>query len=188
MSRLYMIRHGKPASTWGDRGDADPGLDESGHAEARAARDRLMSLPQPPMLVVSSPLRRCRETAQPLAEALGVTLEIDPAVGEIPTPAALSHDARPDWLKRAFAGRWDEIIGDLDYDAWRHAVGQALMTRADTAVFSHYVAINAAVSCVTGEPAVLSFRPDHCSITTFDLIDGRLALAGQGRQAETQVL
>ena len=52
-----------------------------------------------PTRVVSSPLRRCRETAQPLADALGVEVEVDPLVGEIPTPKALSHAERGPWLR-----------------------------------------------------------------------------------------
>src|SRR5690606_37968572 len=100
MSRLYLIRHGKPASAWGE-GDADPGLDAAGTVQAQAARDALMALPdnERPLRVVSSPLRRCRETAEPLAVALGVEVEIDPAVGEVPTPKALSELERPAWLR-----------------------------------------------------------------------------------------
>src|SRR3954454_22896418 len=110
MTRLYMIRHGKPAAVWGGEDD-DPGLDETGQAQARAARDWLMALPpaERPSKVVSSPLRRCRETAEPTAAALGVTMEIDARVGEIPTPAALSLAERGPWLRTAFAGTWAEI-------------------------------------------------------------------------------
>ena len=70
MSRLYLIRHGKPAAVWGEA-DEDPGLDAAGRAQAEAARDYLMSLPQAerPSRVFSSPLRRCRETAAPTAAA-----------------------------------------------------------------------------------------------------------------------
>ena len=71
MARLYIIRHGKPASTWGGADD-DPGLDETGRAQAEAARDWLLALPpgHRPKRVASSPLRRCRETAEPTAAAL----------------------------------------------------------------------------------------------------------------------
>ena len=70
MQTLFLIRHGKPAAVWGEADD-DPGLDDAGRAQAEAARDHLLSLPedQRPSRVVSSPLRRCRETAAPTAEA-----------------------------------------------------------------------------------------------------------------------
>ena len=188
MSRIYMIRHGKPAATWGQASDGDPGLDETGKAQAEAARDALLALPEPPKLVVSSPLRRCRETAAPTAMALGVEAIIDARFGEVPTPVALAPGERPDWLRRAFAGRWSEIRGDLDYEAWRRAVAEALLEYPGAAVFSHYVAINAAVSVVTEREEVLCFRPDHVSITVFELDAGELRLAEHGREAETQVL
>ena len=103
MARLYLIRHGKPSATWGGDDD-DPGLDETGQAQARAARDWLMALPadERPTKVVSSPLRRCRETAQPTADALGVKIEIDERVGEIPTPAGIAIADRGAWLREAF--------------------------------------------------------------------------------------
>jgi len=190
MTRLYMIRHGKPSSVWGQHPDPDPGLDGEGQAQAKSAARILMALPEPmrPGRVFSSPLRRCRETAQPYADLLGVPVEIDPRFGEIPTPAALSDEARGPWLRAAFQGRWADIEGDLDYDGWRKAVGAALAERAGCAVFSHFVAINAAVSCVTGEERVLAFRPDHASISTFDMEGGRLVLLERGPEAATQVL
>lgn len=183
-----MIRHGKPAATWGQRPDGDPGLDETGKDQALAVRDALLALPRPPRLVVSSPLRRCRETARPLAEASGLELMIDSRFGEVPTPTALAPEERPNWLRRAFAGRWSEIEGDLDYDAWRRAVADALLNYPDAAVFSHYVAINGAVSTVSGRDEVLCFQPDHTSITIFEIDGGVLRLAEHGGQAETQVL
>lgn len=189
MPRLYMIRHGRPASNWGGADD-DPGLDEAGQAQAAAARDWLLARPpgERPRLVVSSPLRRCRETAQPTAEALGVAAEIDPAVGEIPTPRALSAAERPAWLRAAFEGTWAGIKGDLDYDAWRGDIVRSLLARGDTAVFSHYVAINGVVSKLLGEARVLAFRPDHCSITILETDGQALRLIEKGAEAQTGVL
>ena len=189
MARLYMIRHGKPAAVWGGDDD-DPGLDETGQAQARAARDWLMALPpaERPTKVVSSPLRRCRETAEPTAQALGVSVEIDARVGEIPTPAALSLEERGPWLRKSFAGTWAQIQGDLDYDAWRREIAGSLVARGGTAVFSHYVATNAVVSELLGDPNVLAFRPDHTSITVLDTDGERLSLVTMGREAPTGVL
>jgi broad specificity phosphatase PhoE len=189
MSRLYLIRHGKPATVWG-AGDDDPGLDESGKAQAQATRDYLMALPEAdrPKRVVSSPLRRCRETALPTAEALGVEVEIDAMVGEIPTPAALSAEQRPAWLRGVFQGSWKDVAGDLDYDGWRRNIVASLHARGDTAVFSHYVAINAVLSHLEGDERVLVFRPDHTSITTLETDGGTLTLVEKGREASTGVL
>jgi broad specificity phosphatase PhoE len=189
MARLYLIRHGKPAAVWGGDDD-DPGLDETGQAQALAARDWLLALPaaERPTRVVSSPLRRCRETAEPTAQALGVPLEIDERVGEIPTPKALPSAERGPWLRKSFAGTWAEIEGDLDYDAWRHAITASLAGRGNTAVFSHYVATNAVVSQLTGDPRVVVFRPDHTSITVLETDGTDLALVAKGREATTGVL
>jgi broad specificity phosphatase PhoE len=189
MARLYLIRHGRPASTWGGT-DADPGLDETGQAQARAARDWLMALPpgERPKRVVSSPLRRCRETAQPTAQALGVEIEIDPVVGEIPTPQALAEAERGPWLRRAFEGVWAGIEGDLDYETWRREIVESLRARRDTAVFSHFVAINAVVSKLADDERVVAFRPDHTSITVLETDGDSLTLVSRGGEAQTGVL
>ena len=189
MSRVYLIRHAKPSATWGGDDD-DPGLDAQGQAQAQAAAETLLALPadQCPTRVVSSPLRRCRETAQIFADAIGVVVEIDPAVGEIPTPSALSAEERGPWLRKAFTGRWAEIEGDLDYDAWRDTVLSAVASRENAAVFSHFVAINAALTRLADEPQVITLRPDHASISVFDLENGVLTLVERGPEAATGVL
>lgn len=189
MARLYLIRHGKPAAVWGGDDD-DPGLDETGQAQARAVRDWLMALPAQdrPTKVVSSPLRRCRETAEPTAQALGVEVEIDPRVGEIPTPAALAADDRGPWLRKSFAGTWAAIEGDLDYDAWRREIAASLVGRGNTAVFSHFVATNAVVSELLDDPRVVVFRPDHTSVTVLESDGQALSLVEMGREATTGVL
>ena len=189
MQTLFLIRHGKPAAVWGEADD-DPGLDDAGRAQAEAARDHLLSLPegQRPSRVVSSPLRRCRETAAPTAEALGVEIEIDPGVGEIPTPSALTAEARPAWLREAFQGRWADIQGDLDYEQWRRRAAGSLLARGGAAVFSHYVAINAVMSLLAEDDRVLVFRPDHASITTLQTDGQTLSLVTPGREASTGVL
>jgi len=189
MARTYMIRHGKPSATWGDQDD-DPGLDETGQAQARAAAAIPPALPEPARAtrVVRPPPAPPRETAQPFAEAIGAELIIDPRVGEIPTPKAVAHADRGVWLREAFAGRWSDIRGDLDYDAWRHSVAAAVAGYPGAAVFSHFVAINAAVTAAAGGDLVMGFRPDHCSMQVFEPADGRLILIAKGREASTQVL
>jgi broad specificity phosphatase PhoE len=189
MSRVYLIRHARPSATWGGDDD-DPGLDAVGQGQAEAAANALLALPDAvrPTRVVSSPLRRCRETAAPFAAAIGAEVEIDPGVGEIPSPAALAQAERGPWLRQAFTGRWADIKGDIDYEAWRAKVVAAAAARPDTAVFSHFVAINALVTALAGEARVIAFRPDHCSISMFELKGGALTLVERGPEAATQVL
>jgi len=189
MPRLYLIRHGRPAAAWGGPED-DPGLDLEGRAQAQAACDQLMVLPQDlrPVRVISSPLRRCLETAGPTAEALGASIEVEPRVGEIPMPAGLSQDERPGWLRQAFRGAWRDIPGDLDYERWRGGVADALVGLGGAAVFTHFVAINAVVSLLEVDARVLSFRPDHASVTVLETDGVRLTLVAKGAEAQTQVL
>lgn len=191
MPYVHMIRHGKPRSGWGDAGaEPDPGLDEEGWAQARSAADSLLALPPGvrPTGVATSPLQRCRDTAQPLAQRLGLTPVVEPAVAEIPTPKALAASERPDWLKAAFAGHWTDIPGDLDYGRWAQEVAAAAARHPGVAIFSHFVAINAAVSVACNDPRVRQFEPGHASITTFEIVEGRLVLVGTGQTAQTSIL
>ena len=77
MTRLLLVRHAAPAGTWGE--DDDPGLTELGHRQAA----ELVADPGErwPGALLSSPLRRARETAAPLARRLGATVRVEPRVG-----------------------------------------------------------------------------------------------------------
>jgi broad specificity phosphatase PhoE len=189
MSRVFIIRHARPSAAWGGA-DEDPGLDEMGRRQAVGAARVLAGLPpnERPLAVASSPLRRCLETAGPLAEALGVTIEKVAEVGEIPTPAKLASAQRGEWLRRSLVGDWDQIEGDLDYERWRRGVAAAVMARARYAIFSHFVAINAVVSLIATARRVVVFRPDHVSITVLDTRPTGLELVERGREAATSVL
>jgi broad specificity phosphatase PhoE len=189
MTRLYLIRHGRPAAAWGG-GDDDPGLDPEGRRQAIEAARVLGALPsgERPTTVASSPLRRCRETAAPFAEALGVELEIVADVGEIPTPASLNSSDRGPWLRQSLAGRWTDIRGDIDYELWRRRVFEAVKVRPGAAIFSHFVALNAVLSLLDGDDSVISFRPDHVSMTVLETTGEGLRLVARGREAATSVL
>ena len=89
---------------------------------------------------------------------------------------------------RPSAALWGQIEGDLDYDVWRRGVAETVRGYPGTAVFSHYVAINAAVSTALDDDRVMGFRPDHCSIQTFEASADGLVLIEKGREAATSVL
>lgn len=185
MARIRLIRHGEAATSWGG-GDPDPRLSDAGRLQARATADRLRL--DPPTRLYTSPLRRCRETAAALAGPLGVEPLVAPEVAEVPTPPGLAEADRTGWLRAAFAGTWAQVEGG-DYAAWRDGVAAFVAGLDDgAAVFTHFVAINAAVSAATGEDRVVVFRPGNASITELEAGDGRLRVVKLGAEAETQVL
>ena len=183
MTRLYLVRHGQPLARYDQ--DHDPGLDDVGRAHAEAAAADLA--PLGPLPVVTSPLRRTRETAAPFERQWAVAAEIEPAVGEIKSPTDDLAE-RSAWLGAILRGerRWGEL--DTERRRWRDGVVAALLSlEADTVVTTHYIAINAAVGVATGDDRVINFRPDNCSCTVLES-DGRsLTLVELGRERETAV-
>jgi broad specificity phosphatase PhoE len=85
------------------------------------------------------------------------------------------------------AGRWAAQAPELQ--AWRRRVVEALgAIREPSVVVSHYIAINVAVGGATGDDRVVSFAPDHCSVTLVEVEDGALRLIERGAEAATRVL
>jgi len=187
MPLIYMIRHGEAASGWD--ADMDPGLSDRGRAQSEAVARDIEARALTKLPLVSSPLRRCRETSEPLARIWSSGPTVDERVGEIPSP---THDlkARGEWLRAFMAGSWNgvEPQGGVDFLAWRRDVGEALTAlKEDTVVFSHFVAINVAAGLATGDERVILFKPDNCSVTIFETRGSSLALVEKGREAETKV-
>src|SRR5262245_49540621 len=80
MASLYLVRHGNASSTW-EPGDFDPGLSELGRAQAEARAEQLAD--KGPLALLSSPLRRARDTAAALERRWKTVATIDPRIGEI---------------------------------------------------------------------------------------------------------
>jgi len=100
---IYLVRHGQtPLNESGVlRGWLDPSLDEVGEQQARRLGATLG--PRNPVLVVSSPLRRARETAQPVADRAGLEVGIDQCL--------IDRDYGP-WAgmsKESVVARWGSI-------------------------------------------------------------------------------
>lgn len=181
MARIYMVRHGKAASGWGD--DLDPGLDELGQSQAEAVAEKLA--PLGPMTVLTSPLKRTQETAAPLAALWGTSPAIADAVAEIPSPTK-SLAERKAWLMGAMSGSFDDL--DQDYRDWRDGVVAFVRNLTeDTVIFSHFIAINVLVNAVEGSDRVVTFAPDNCSVSIFDVDGTRLSLIEKGHEATTEV-
>ena len=70
MATVHLVRHGRATGGWD--ADPDPGLDDVGPRPGRGLADRLGAARRATPHLVTSPLRRCRETAAPLAARWGV--------------------------------------------------------------------------------------------------------------------
>ena len=122
-----------------------------------------------------------------LASRWNVTPVIDAAVAEIPSPAGVPMGERVAWLRQAMAGEWAAL--GSDYTDYRDAVAAWIGARSeDTVVFSHFVAINAAIGAATGDDRLVIASLDNCSVTTFD-VDGAggLRVVEVGTQADTLI-
>ncbi len=176
-----MVRHGHAAAGFGDA--LDPGLDALGQEQARVTAKRLAE--RGPLAIVSSPLKRARETAAPLAELWKCEPVIDEAIAEIPS-GSQTLEERAQWLRGFMGGSWRDA--SMELAAWRERALAALAALSeDTVMFSHFIAINVAVGAAVGEDKVVVFSPDNCSVTVLENKGGRLALIEQGHEAVTKV-
>jgi broad specificity phosphatase PhoE len=183
MARLYLVRHGKAGSTWDDR-DPDPGLNEVGREQAEARAAALAG--QGPLPLVTSPLRRTRETAAPLERLWNVRAEADARIGEITAPADVSIH-RVEWLKGILQRRWPEF--DEPLHRWRKQVLEAILEiNRDTVLVSHFVAINVAVGYALGDDRVTCFRPENCSCTVLDLERDTLQVVELGAEGAGRIV
>lgn len=180
MPILYVVRHAEAAAGWTE--DRDPGLSLRGREQAREMAEALQPLGSRP--IVSSPLRRARETAAELEARWGMAADIEPTVGELPTPDGVGLAERGGWLRGLLDERWSNVDGDTL--TWRRRLLETVETfRSDTLVVSHYVAINALVGAATDDDRVVCFRPGHCTVTVLEHDDAGLRLLEAGASAHS---
>lgn len=171
---LLLIRHALPVRLVTEDGSAaDPELEPLGNRQAERLRDWLRN--DLIHAVYSSPLLRARETAAPLATALGYDVVIEPDIAEwdrdmsayitMEELKATNHDT---W--RAMAeGRladvgidigafWARVTAAVDGIAGRHP-GERV------AVVCHGGVINAYTAAVLGLDEPLFFEPGYTSIS-----------------------
>ena len=191
MPRLYLIRHAKPAGTWSEA--ADPGLDTTGRAQAEATAAKLAAQLSQLLPIYTSPLLRCRETAEPLERLWQRRAALMPAVAEIPAPPT-GAEPRHVWLQQAMAGTWTQLQqrsqpGWPDYAAWRDTLLQQITSLTeDCVIFSHFIAINVVAGAALRDDAVVCCRPDHASVSVIETANGAVQSVQLGQQAETLVL
>lgn len=184
MSRVYLVRHGRAAAGWDD--DADPGLDDVGRTQAETTARRLATLE--PTLLVSSPLRRCRETAGYLSTIWNdAPVTVEPRVSEIPSPDGVPLGRRVPWLREAMAGCWRDL-GERYTDFRDDVVTYVSSRPVDTVIFSHFIAINAVIGACLDDDRLVIDSLDNASVTVVEALPGgSLRLVERGAQANTLI-
>ncbi|WP_131766874.1 histidine phosphatase family protein [Candidatus Protofrankia californiensis] len=112
MTTVLLVRHGLTAVTGSILLGWTPGvgLDDRGRAQAQALAQRLASIPL--TVIVSSPLQRCRETAEAIASHQGERVDDAEQVGRIPGVVPVSAAEGRD------AVAIDDRLGECHYGDW----------------------------------------------------------------------
>ena len=167
--QLLVIRHALPLRSEPGQG-SDPDLSEDGIEQAKRLPDALARFPI--ARLVSSPQRRALQTAQPVADALGLSIDVDERLAEY--DYGLSHytpieEASQEDIQRLLAGH---LPGDVDEEAFKARVKAGiddLVAAADhedtVALFSHGGVINALVHQLMKTERLLCVQVDYAGIT-----------------------
>ena len=170
--QVLLIRHALPLRSEHGEG-SDPDLSDAGLAQVARLPEALGRFPI--SRVVSSPQRRAIQTAEPVAAARQLPVEIDDRFAEydrdlpLYIPVEQIRDENPQEWARMAQGHLPSAV---DEDAFRARVGAAvddLVAAADpedtVAVFSHGGVINVLLHEILGTTRVLSFPIDYASLT-----------------------
>jgi 2,3-bisphosphoglycerate-dependent phosphoglycerate mutase len=171
---LIFVRHGLPVTIVGAQGAANPPLSETGLDQA--ARVARWLAEEPIRAIYSSPMQRARQTAAPLAAALGLDVGVRDGLAEIDQ---FSSDYIPlEELRATNYELWrqkmkDSQFGERDPKEFRLTVVQTVeQIIAENpgglvAVVCHGGVVNAWASHILGMEEVLFFQPTYTSINRF---------------------
>jgi len=164
-----LVRHALPLRSEAGQG-SDPDLSPEGVEQARRLPDALKRFPI--TRLVSSPQRRALQTGQPVADALGLPIEVDERLAEY--DYGLSHytpieQASEEDIKRLMSG---QLPGDVDQDAFiarvRAGIDDVVAAAGHdetVAVFSHGGVVNAIVHTVMKTERLLCVQVDYAGVT-----------------------
>jgi len=170
---LILIRHGLPRHVENrDGAPADPPLSEIGQRQA----DRMATWLQHEAIdhLYSSPMARAYETAQPLARAQGLDIEVRDGVAEYDQQADTYVPVEK--LKEIDYERWLRLMKgevEVDFGAFAETVIATLESVVEghpgrkVAVTCHGGVINVWTAHVIGFAPRLFFNPDYTSINRF---------------------
>ena len=195
MAIIYLVRHGRVSETPEDAND--PELAAIGRDQARQLAADLDARLESPLPILTSPMRRCRETSAPLAELWRMPVQLESRVIEVPSPSH-SVTGRRAWLNQLFESTWGEAearahpgqdgFGPI-LRAWREGVCEAILSiERDSVICSHFVPLNVVVGAALAQDRVICFRPDNASLTVVDNSEGRIRLIELGREMVTRVV
>lgn len=112
MARFFLIRHGLNDETGQILSARKPGLHLNATGREQAQRVAMHLAREPIRAIYSSPMERTQETAQPLAEKLGLEVQIDEGLNEF-------HFG--DWTGCAFDAV-DQIEERQRFNHWRGGI------------------------------------------------------------------
>jgi probable phosphoglycerate mutase len=171
--QLLLVRHALPLRSEHGEG-SDPHLSDTGVEQAARLPEALARFPISRLL--SSPQRRAIQTAEPVAAARDLTVEIDDRFAEydrdLPMyiPVEQIRAENPEEWARLAQGHLPSAV---DEDAFRARVRAAVDDAVaaagpeDTvAAFSHGGVINVLLHEILGTGRLLSFPIDYASVTS----------------------
>lgn len=173
---LIIVRHGRPIrhEVAGEHETADPPLSELGHQQAKRAAEYLKH--EGIDHIAASTMRRAHETAMPLADLLGLEIElIDDLVesdhkSKAYVPAEEMDPDDPVVAKILEGDVRDNIFSD-GFDAFEERVLRGFdhvieSNRSKTVVtFCHSMTTSVFLRSILQYPDPLSIIVDYCSIT-----------------------
>jgi probable phosphoglycerate mutase len=184
---LLLIRHAEPVRIAPGSGStpADPQLTDRGRVQA----DRLAAWLGSERVdaVLSSPLRRARETAEPVGRAVGLDVEVVDELTEYDAqsdfyiPVEELRETRDHNWTAMIEGRWDELGGEPP-DQFRARIVpsvDAIIERfpgGRVAAVCHGGVINVYFAALLGLDRHLWFHPEYTSIS-------RIAAARSGERS-----
>jgi broad specificity phosphatase PhoE len=170
--QVLLVRHALPLRSEPGQG-SDPDLSDEGVAQIARLPEALARFPV--SRVVSSPQRRAIQTAEPVAAARGLAVEVDDRFAEydrdLPAyiPVEQIRAENPQEWERLIQGRLPSAVDEGAFRARVLAAVNDLVATGDpedtVAVFSHGGVINLLLHEILGTARLLSFLVDYASVT-----------------------
>jgi probable phosphoglycerate mutase len=170
--QVLLIRHALPLRSEPGEG-SDPDLSADGIEQAKRLPDALARFPI--SRLVSSPQRRAVQTAQPVADALGLDIDIDDRLAEYDRdlahyiPIEQIAAEYPEELARLASGH---LPSTVDEDAFLARIDEGIRDIASTgdhedtvAVFSHGGVINGLLHQILRTEKILCVNVDYAGVT-----------------------